>query len=107
MKKLINQIWDFFCFTMILVGIIGLSWGAFGENGWFERLLGVTWDMGLRHPILATPIIVGTLLLVALFMRGELQTGKASRLHDLLIYITMLAGGYFTLKFLLSGFWPF
>lgn len=103
MKKLIPQMWGFFCFTMVLVGIVGLSWGAFGENGWLERLWGVTLDMELRHPILATPIVCGTLLLVVLFMRGELQTGKVSMLHDLLFYITVLTGVYFTLKFLLSG----
>lgn len=103
MTKLLDQIWNFFCFTMILIGITGLCWKAFGDDGWIEHLWGVAWDMELRHPILATPVIAGTLLLVALFLHGELHPGKVSRLHDLLIYTTMLAGVYFTLKFLLSG----
>ena len=107
MNKLIHQIWEFFCFAMILVGITGLSWGAFGEKGWIEHLLGVTWDIELRHPILFTPIVCGTLLLAVLFMRGELQTGKVSKLHDLLYYVTVFVGAYFTLKFLLPDFWPF
>jgi hypothetical protein len=37
-------------------------------------------------------------------MRGELQTGKVSKLHDLLYYVTVFVGAYFTLKFLLPGF---
>ena len=72
MKKLIQQIWAYICFAMVLVGIIGLTWNAFSEHGWIESLLGVAWDSEIRHPILIAPVVAGTILLVILFMRGGL-----------------------------------
>lgn len=107
MKKLIHEIWTFFIFAMVLIGIIGLSWNAFGDKGWIESLWGVAWDAEMRHPILAIPVIGGTLLLVMLFMRGGLEPGKTNRLADLLVYATMLSGAYFTVQYFRSGAWPF
>lgn len=102
MNNFFKHVWDFICFTLILIGIVGLCWEAFGDKGWVEKLWGVAWNMEISHPILATPIIGGTLLLVVIFARGELQTGKVSKFHDMLIYITMIAGVYFAVRFLLS-----
>ncbi|MDD5176451.1 MAG: hypothetical protein PHQ05_08540 [Sterolibacterium sp.] len=107
MKKLLKEIWSYFSFAMVLVGIIGLSWDAFGAASWIERLWGVAWDAEIRHPILAIPVIGGTLLLAALFMRGGLEPGKTNRLADLLVYVTMLSGVYFTVQYFRSGAWPF
>ncbi|MCX7177442.1 MAG: hypothetical protein NTX56_01315 [Proteobacteria bacterium] len=107
MNKLLKEAWSFFCFTLVLIGIIGLSWSAFGDQGWIERLWGVAWSAELRHPILAVPVIGGTLLLVWLFIRGGLEPGKTSRLADLLVYVTMLSGAYFLWQYWRSGTFPF
>lgn len=107
MKNLFKEFWNYFSFAMVLLGIVGLSWNAFSENGWIERLWGVAWDAEVRYPILVVPVIGGTLLLVALFMRGGLEPGKTSRLADLLVYVTMLSGAYFALQYFRSGAWPF
>lgn len=99
MKDILKEAWSFFCFTLVLIGIIGLSWSAFGEKGWIESLWGVAWNAETRNPILAIPVIGGTLLLVWLFMRGGLKPGKTSRLADLLVYVTMLSGAYFLFQY--------
>ena len=107
MKGILKEIWSYFCFALVLIGLIGLSWSAFGENGWIERLWGVAWDVEMRHPILAIPVIGGTALLAWLFMRGGLNPGKTSRLADLLVYVTMLSGAYFLFQYFRSGAWQF
>lgn len=107
MKQILKEIWSYFCFALVLVGLIGLSWSAFGEKGWIERLWGVAWDVEMRHPILALPVMGGTALLVWLFMRGGLEPGKTSRLADLLVYVTMLSGAYFLFQYFRSSAWPF
>ncbi|MFA7279217.1 MAG: hypothetical protein WC100_03895 [Sterolibacterium sp.] len=107
MQGILKEAWSFLCFTLVLIGLIGLTWSAFGDKGWIEQLWGVVWNAELRHPILAIPIVGGTILLVWLFMRGGLEPGKTSRLADLLVYVTMLSGAYFLFQFLRSGAWPF
>jgi hypothetical protein len=107
MRNYTKQIWAYICFAMILTGMTGLSWYAFREHGWVESLLGVAWDVEMRHPILASPIIAGTILLVVLFMRGGLEPGKINRLDSIMLYVIMLCGAYFIFRFFYSGAWPF
>lgn len=106
MKKILSVIWLYFSFFMILIAILGLSWGAFGENGWIERLWGVAWNIELRHPILGIPVIAGILLSAMLFLRGGLEPGKVGRLGNLLIYAMIIYGGYFSFQWWRSGAWP-
>ena len=105
MNQLFKNIWSYFSFAMILVGITGISWNTFSENGWIEQIWGVAWDAEIRHPILFTPIIVSTILLIILYMRGGLETGKTNRFDSLLIYITMISGVYFSCKFIYLTAW--
>ncbi|MFA7270233.1 MAG: hypothetical protein WC073_12885 [Sterolibacterium sp.] len=107
MNKILKELWSYVCFALVLVGIVGLSWSAFGEEGWIERSWGVVWDTEMRHPILAIPVIGSTVLLVTLFMRGGLNPGKTSPLADLLVYVTMLFGAYSIWQYWHSGVWPF
>jgi hypothetical protein len=98
-----GQLWDFTCFTLVLIGIVGLCWNALGDNGWVEHVLGVVWDLELRYPIVATPIIGGIIMTATLFLRGEMNTGNVSQLHDWLVYITMTAGAFYAIRFILAN----
>ncbi|TAN46755.1 MAG: hypothetical protein EPN21_19585 [Methylococcaceae bacterium] len=104
MKKLINEIWRYIYFTLVFIGVTGLAWRAFGENGWIQALLGAAWDASLRTPILAIPVVGGAVLLVILFVQGGLRPGKPGKtglLDDLLIYALMAYGVYITYQWLM------
>jgi len=95
MNKATETIWNTIAFTLILIGIVGLSWGAFQENGWPERLLGVFWDASTRQPLLIVPIIGGALLTVSVFLRGGLTPGRGNFFSGVLIYVLMACGIYY------------
>lgn len=40
MKKLIDEIWLYVSFTLVLIGIVGLTWEALRDDRWFEQLAG-------------------------------------------------------------------
>lgn len=98
MKRLIHEIWRYIYFTLVFIGVTGLAWRAFGENGWVEALLGVVWDASMRAPILAIPVCGGAVLLVVWFMQGGLKLGKANWLDNLLIYALMAYGAYLSFQ---------
>lgn len=100
MKRLIQDLWSYCSFTLILIGLWGLSWRTFGAHGWLMHWLNIGADDHVESPILATPILLGTVLLALLFMRGGLKTGKSSWLDDTLIYGMMLVGLYFAAQWL-------
>ncbi len=98
MKRIIGEIWIYIVFTLVLIGIVGLSLELFKENGLVERVLGVVWDAEVRSPLLVTPILGGTLLMLSIFLRGGLNPGKGHSFSDLLLYAVMGCGVYFSYK---------
>ncbi|MBS1191144.1 MAG: hypothetical protein H6R10_2936 [Rhodocyclaceae bacterium] len=101
MNEKLRILWSSTVFALVLVGIAGLSWSAFQENGWVERLLGVVWDAEVRHPLLLVPTIGGALLMAWLFLRGGMaRGGKDSMLSHLWVYGLMASGAYFAVKWI-------
>lgn len=100
MKKLIDEVWLYVSFTLMLIGIVGLTWEALRDDGWFEQLAGKIWDAEVREPLLATPIVGGALLLVSIFLRGGLSTtGKEHPFGTLIGYALMASGAYFAFQY--------
>jgi hypothetical protein len=104
MNSFFKNLWSFICFTLVLIGITGLCWDAFNDQGWIAKLWGVVWNAETRELILAAPVIGGAFLLITVFMSGDLKTGAGSKFHDGILYLIMLSGAYFSGKFLLANF---
>lgn len=94
MKKIVGAAWTYIVFTLVLIGITGLSLECFKDNGWVERIFDVVWEAEVRSPLLITPILGGALLLISIFLRGGLETGKGHIPSDLLLYGIMAYGAY-------------
>ncbi|HZX33245.1 MAG TPA: hypothetical protein VFF03_17975 [Rhodocyclaceae bacterium] len=102
MNERLRSAWSTVVFTLIVIGIGGLSWSAFQENGWVEQTFGVIWDAEVRHPMLLVPTIGGALLMASIYLRGGLAPGKNSVVSALLTYGMMIAGVYYCIKWI---FW--
>ena len=97
---LIEDIWSYLAFALMLIGISGLSWDIFQEDGLAKRFLGAVWEAEVRNPVLFTPIILGGVFLVVVFFRGGFKVGQGNPFSDLLVYALMAAGVYYTYQFL-------
>lgn len=102
MQRIIGAAWAYIVFTLVLIGIVGLSLEFFKDNGLIERTFDVVWDAEVRHPLLITPILGGTLLLLSIFLRGGLTTGKGHSFSDLLLYAMMSSGVYYSYKWFIA-----
>jgi hypothetical protein len=97
---LLGDLWSYLAFALMLVGITGLSWELFREDGWAKSFLGAVWDAEIRNPLIVTPVLIGTVFLVTLFFRGGLKVGKGNPFSDAFVYLLMAAGVYFAFKWL-------
>lgn len=97
---LIEDIWSYIAFALMLIGITGVSWDVFQEDGLAKRFLGAVWDAEVRNPMLFTPIILGGTFLVVVFFRGGFKVGKGNPFSDLFVYVLMAAGVYYIYQFL-------
>lgn len=86
--------------ALIVIGISGLSWDLFKDDGWIERRIGALWGEGFRHPMILAPIIVGTVLAANAFLHGGLVPGKGRRTAQAMIYLFISAGLYYTYRWL-------
>lgn len=102
MNERFRTLWSSTVFTLVLIGIAGLSWSAFQDNGWVEKLFGVVWEAELRHPLLLIPTIAGTLFMAVYYLRGGFKPGKGKVSSALFIYGLMAAGLYYAYRWLLA-----
>lgn len=103
MKRLLGTLWSYFLFTLVLIGITGLTWRMFSEHGWAEQMLGVVWDAEVRNPLIMTPVIGGAVYLSVVFLRGGLRPGWDHLVGSALVFVLSLCGVYFTWQWLFAA----
>jgi len=101
MNRYLSAAWAYIAFTLILIGIAGLSWDAFRPDGWVENNLGALMEAEMRDPLLVTPIIIGLAILIPKLFHGNLSLSKKRKsTADIFVYVMMFAGAYYTLQWL-------
>lgn len=98
MKKALDYAWSAFVLAMGLIGIAGLSWRTFGDDGWAERFLSAVWQAETRNPLLMTPVIIGAIVLVAVFLRGGFRPGTGGVSSHVVVWAVIACGAYFTFE---------
>lgn len=102
LKETSRTLWSTVFLALIVIGISGLSWDAFKDDGWVEQRIGAFWGDNFRHPIIIAPIVVGTILAANAFLHGGLAPGRGKRGAQILIYVFVAAGLYYSYKWFLS-----
>lgn len=104
MKRIAEVVLSYLTFALLVIGIIGLSWEVFRDDGWLEQGLGIVLDSGIQESILATPIIIGILLASIAFLRDDLFTpGKANPvISNTILYVLVACGLYFSYQWIIS-----
>jgi len=99
-RNLLETVWSYLAFALMLIGIVGLSFQFFRDDGWAEQIIGRVWEAETRNPLLMTPVILGGAWVLLLFFRGGLVVGKGHPLSDLFVYLLMAAGAWFLFQWL-------
>lgn len=102
LKETSRTLWSSVFLALIVIGITGLSWDAFKDDGWVERRIGDLWGDSFRHPIIIAPIVVGTIFAAYTFLHGGLAPGRSRRSAQILIYVFVTAGLYYSYKWFVS-----
>ena len=104
MKNVLQEVMAFLSFTLILIGIGGVSFEMFRENGLLERFLDIVWETEVRQPLLIIPTVGGALVLTSVVLRGGLTPGKNGKgiLSNALIYLCMACGAYYAYQWVIN-----
>lgn len=101
MRKLLENMWSLFAFTMMLIGYGGLAFYTFKADGWASQITGRVFDAGVRHPATVITSVIIIAILAWAYLSGRLVVGKKkSKVGDLLVFAMVFAGIYFTYNWL-------
>lgn len=104
MKKFLADLWSYFIFALILIGIGGISWRTFSDNGWAEQLLGAVWQAEVRYPLIATPIVIGTVYMTYVVLHGGLKAKGERLLGNVMVFVMSACGAYFVFEWIRAAY---
>lgn len=104
MKRFTEVVLAYLTFALIVIGIVGFTWETFRDDGWLEQGLGIVLDSGAKESLLATPMIIGILLVSLAFLRDELfSPGKSHPFFsNAIVYALVASGLYFSYQWITS-----
>lgn len=96
MKQIFGYIQSFLIVVLVLMGIAGLAYRTFREDGWFGTALERLWNWFVDHPLVAIPLTITVFVFGKLWNDHQAAKGQTSKLPNLFIFGVMAAGAYFT-----------
>lgn len=88
--------------ALIVIGVTGLSWSFFEPDGLLSRFLGGVWDAQTQHPILIVPTLIGSYFAIRAFLNGGLVPGKGGLPAQLMVYLMVGVGIYYSYKWFVA-----
>lgn len=98
LKRYLMALWSYVAFTLVLIGVAGVSWETFKDGGWASQFLDSVLGSHVRNPLTAAPIVIALFFLVPRLLRGQLATGRSLSLTNVLLFAMIVAGLHFSMK---------
>jgi hypothetical protein len=89
--------------VLVMAAIAGMSYYAFRDEGWVEKLTGNIWSLEMQYPLIAIPTSIATILLFRMWRHHRLRHGRYRQLPNIVIYALMAVGLYFVGRFVVHG----
>ncbi len=103
MKNLFTTVGTVFVGALIILGIGGISYHLFRDDGWFAQGLGALWRAQYQAPVLTITLIVAAIFFGRMIYTAQIGAKRESKIPDLLLYIFIATGLYFLGHLILTG----
>ena len=97
----LQTIFELLILSLLLLGIIGLMFKAFGAGGLVPSLLQSAWHSGPGYLVLATvALVVGVAWIKRAFYKRPAAVGRGG---DMLVFSCLALGAFFALRLVVTG----
>ena len=86
--------------AFVIAGISGISYSLFRPGGWVSTWLGSVWRMEIHFLIMAIPVFIISIVIIKKWLNGLFASSKGNKFVNILMGILLLAGIYFSGKYL-------
>ena len=88
---------------LILLGIGGIAYHLFRDDGWISQGLSALWKAQYEAPVLTIILIVAAIFIVRTLYTAHIGDKPKSRVPDLVLMVFIATGIYFLGRLLILG----
>lgn len=99
-KEFFQLVLSFIYVIFVIAGISGISYSLFRPGGWVSSWLGSVWSMEIHFLVMAIPVFIISIVVIKKWLNGLFASSKGDTFVNILMSILLLAGIYFTGKYL-------
>lgn len=103
MKKILTLLSMLFVGALILLGIGGIAYHLFRDQGWLARGLGALWEAQYEAPIITTVLIVAAFFVFRALYKTEIGGKRDSKVPDFVLFAFIATGIFFLGRLLTTG----
>jgi len=101
LHEALQTLFELMILSLLLLGIIGFMFKAFGAGGLVPRLLQTAWETGPGYLVLATvALVVSVAWVKRAFYKRPAAIGRGG---DMLVFGALALGAFFGLRLIVTG----
>ncbi len=103
MRALFTLLGSLLVGALIMLGIGGVAYHLFREDGWMSRGLGALWDAQYDAPVMTLVLIIAALFVIKALHSAQIGGQRSSKLPDLILFTFIAIGIFFFGRWLTTG----
>lgn len=89
--------------ALILLGIGGIAYHLFRDDGWLAQGLSAIWEAQYQAPITTIVLIVAALFVIRMLHSAQIGAKRGGAIADLFLYTFIATGIYFLYRIVATG----
>ncbi len=103
MKSIFTLLGTILLGVLILLGIGGIAYHLFRDDGWISQGLGALWNAQYQAPVITIVLIVAAIFVFRALYKAQLGGKRNSKLPDLVLFAFVATGIYFLGRLVTTG----
>ncbi|MBY0265599.1 MAG: hypothetical protein K2W84_04245 [Burkholderiales bacterium] len=88
---------------LVLLGIGGVTYHLFRDDGWLSQGLGALWEAQYQAPMMTFVLIIGALFVIRTLHSAQVGGKRESKLPDFVLFAFIAVGIFFLGRWLTTG----
>lgn len=103
MRALFTMVGSVLVGALVLLGIGGLTYHMFRDDGWVAQGLGAIWEAQYKAPMMTIILIIAALFVVKALHSAQIGGKRNSIIPDLVLFTFVATGIYFLGRLIANG----
>lgn len=103
MKSLLTTLGSILVGGLIMLGIGGIAYHLFRENGWISQGLGALWNAQFQAPVMTVILIIAAIFVFKALRGAQVGNKRESKIPDFILFAFIATGIFFLGRLLTSG----